>query len=140
MLCTQRSLGISAGFHDERRRGRRFNLEVTCRVCPVSTENVEIAGTVINISRSGILVAVDSAEISTLARPDAIVRIVVDLPRHPLYSPRCLECITTVVRVVTSKAQTQLALETGQIQVTDQNTRAISTRDWFSAPIEGLIQ
>ena len=116
MLCAEGSLGTSVDFHGERRRGRRFNLALSCRVCPVSTENVEIAGTVINISRSGILVGIDSAEISTLVEPDAIVRVVIDLPRHPLYSPRCLECITRVVRIVTAKAQTQVAFEIEQIQ------------------------
>jgi hypothetical protein len=112
---------------------------MSCRVCPVSTEKVEIAGTVINISRSGILVGVDSGEIPISVKPDAVVRVELDLPRHPVYSPRCLECVTSVVRIVTAKAQTQLALRIGQIQLTDQGTLAISTRDWFSAPIEGLI-
>jgi hypothetical protein len=63
-----------------------------------------------------------------------------DLPRHRLFSPRCLECIATVVRIVAAKPQSQAAFEIGQTQVKDQNTKAISTLDWLSAPIEGLIQ
>jgi len=124
----------------ERQRGRRFSLRLSCRVCPVSTERVEFAGTVINISRSGILVRLDSGQISRVLRPDDAVRVVVDLPRHPLFSPRCLECAATVVRIVDGKAQTQVAFEIGQMRVKDQSTRAILTRDWLSAPIEGLIQ
>ena len=137
------------GFHEilerkeaslEHRRGRRFGLRLSCRVCPVSTERVEFTGTVINISRSGILVGLDAAQISKVLRPDDVVRVVVDLPRHPLFSPRCLECTATVVRIVAAEAQTQVAFEFGRMQVKDQNTKAISTRDWLSAPIEGLIQ
>jgi hypothetical protein len=51
-----------------------------------------------------------------------------------------LECIATVVRIVGAKAQTQVAFEIGQMQVKVQNTEAISTPDWLSAPIKGLIQ
>ena len=122
------------------RRGRRFSVRLSCRVCPASTGRVEFAGTVINISRSGILVRLDSAQISGVLRFDDVVRVVVDLPRHPLFSPRCLECSATVVRIVAAKAQTQVAFEIGQMQVKDQNAKAISTRDWLSVPIEGLIQ
>jgi len=103
-------------------------------------EKVEFAGTVVNISRSGILVGLDSAEISRVLGPDDAARVVVDLPRHPLFSPRCLECTATVVRIVAAKAQTQVAFEIGQMQVKDQNTKAISTRHWLSAPFEGPIQ
>ena len=124
----------------ERRRGRRFSLGLSCGVYPVSTERVEFAGTIINISRSEIRVGLDSAQISRVLRPDGVVRVVVDLPRHPLFSPRCLECTATAVRIVAAKAQTQVAFEIGQMQVKDQNTKAISTRDWLSAPIEGMIQ
>ena len=82
----------------------------------------------------------DAAQFSRVLKPDEVVRVVVDLPRHPLFSPRCLECTATVVRIVAAEAQTQVALEFGQMQVKDQNTKTISTRDWLSAPIEGLIQ
>ena len=125
---------------EERRREFRFSLRLSCRVCLAPTERVEFAGTVINISRSGVLVGLDSAQISGVLRPDGTVRLVIDLPRHPSFSPRCLECIATVVRIVAAKAQTQVAFEIEQMQVKDQNTEAISTPDWLSAPIEGLLQ
>jgi hypothetical protein len=84
--------------------------------------------------------ALDSTEIARVLRPDEAVRVVVDLPRHPLYSPRCLECIATVVRIVVARTQTQVAVEIEQIQITDENTKGTSRRDQLSAPIEGLIQ
>jgi hypothetical protein len=124
----------------ERRRGRRFSLRLSCSVCPVSAERVEFAGTVINISGSGILAGLDAAQIARVLGPDEVVRVVVDLPRHPLFSPRCLECTATVVRIVTEAAQIQVAVEIGRMRVKDQRTKAISTRDWLSAPVEGLIQ
>ena len=61
----------------EPRRGRRFSLRLNCRVCPVSTERVEFAGSVINISRSGILVGLDAAQISRVLSPDDVVRVVI---------------------------------------------------------------
>ena len=86
-------------------------------------EKVEFAGTVVNISRSGILMGLDFGGISRVLRLDAVVRVVVDLPRHPLFSPRCLECTATVVRIVVAKTQTEVAVEIGQVQVTDQSTK-----------------
>ena len=124
----------------ERRRGRRFSLPLVCRVCPDSTQEVEFTGTVINISRSGVLVGLDSAHASGVLTPAGAVRVAIDLPRHPLYSARCMECAATVVRVVASKDQTQVAFEIGQMRIKDQNTKAISALDWLSAPVEGLIQ
>jgi c-di-GMP-binding flagellar brake protein YcgR len=91
----------------ERRRGHRFSLRLNCRVCPASTERVEFAGSVINISRPGILVGLDPAQIFRVLRPDDVVRVVVELRQR---------------------------------RVKNQNTKAISTRDWLGAPIEGLIQ
>ena len=124
----------------ERRRGRRFTLRLNCQVCPASTSRLEFAGTVIDISRSGILVGLDAVQISGVLRPDDVVRVVVDLPRHPLFSQRCLECTATVVRIVAAEPLTQVAFEFGRVLVKDQNANTISTRDWLSAPIEGLIQ
>jgi hypothetical protein len=51
-----------------------------------------------------------------------------------------LECTARVVRIVVAKTQTQLAVEIGQMRVTDQNTGGISPQDWLSAPFEDLIQ
>jgi hypothetical protein len=140
MLGTQKCAQASSTGSVERRRGRRFSLRLGCRVCPASTEKVEFAGTVVNISRSGILMGFDSAEVSRVLRPDDVVRVVMDLPRHPLFSPRSLECTARVVRIVVAKTQTQLAVEIGQMRVTDQNTGGISPQDWLSAPFEDLIQ
>ena len=100
----------------------------------------EFAGSVINISRSGILMALDSAETLGVLKPDAEVRVVVDLPRHPLFSPRCLECTATVVRMAVARTQTQVAVEIGQIRVTDQNLKETPISDWCGAHIGGLIQ
>lgn len=94
----------------------------------------------INISRSGILMETDSAELSGRLRPDEPVGVSIHLPRHPLFSPRCLECTATVVRVVVLKAQTQVAVEIHRIQVKDEKAGESPADDWGSEPIEGLIQ
>jgi hypothetical protein len=102
----------------ERRRGRRFSLWLSCRVIPASTESVEYAGTVIDISRSGVLVGLDSVGISRLPGLDDVVCVKVALPQHSLSSPKWLECTATVVRILDAKAQTQVACEIGRMQVT----------------------
>jgi PilZ domain len=140
VLGTQNSAQASSTDPVERRRGRRFNLRLGCRVCTVSTERVEFPGTVVNISRSGILVAFDLAQVAGVLGPDHEVRVVIDLPRHPLFSPRCLECTARVVRMVVAKAQTQVAFEIGQMQVTNQNPRGAAPREWLGGSFEGPIQ
>ena len=124
----------------ERRRRPRFSTRLSCRVSPASKERAAFSGTVIDISRSGVLVVLNSAQISRVLRPDGVVRVVIDLPRHPSFSPRFLECAATVVRIVAAGAQTEVAFEIGRMQVKAQNAQATSTRDWLSAPIDGLIQ
>lgn len=140
MPGTQRSVCQSLDFPNERRRGRRFNLRLNCRVRPVSMENTEFAGTVINMSRSGILVGFDLVEVSLLLKSHDSVRIVIDPPRHPLFSPRCLECSATLIRTCSSKAQVHIAFEIGQIQVRGPTKNTISMPDWLSGPFRGLIQ
>jgi hypothetical protein len=141
MLEIQQSAALvpSAGAM-ERRRGRRFPLRLSCRLCPVSMQGAGSGGTVIDISRSGILLTPDSAETSAVLSPGDPVRVSVDLPQHPLFSPRCLECLATVVRVVVRETQTQVAVEIGRIRVRDRNPKENSTDCWFSAPTEGIIQ
>jgi len=128
------------GISTERRSGRRYSLQLSCRVCPLSQASAELAGFVINISRSGMLVGLDSRRVPWILRPKAVVRVVLDLPRNPLYSPRCWECTARVVRIVPAGAQTQVAFTVGRMQAKEKNTNAISTSDWLRSPIEGLIQ
>jgi len=140
VLGAQPHTEISSASSVERRRGRRFALRLSCRLSPVSMKKADFAGTVINISRSGILMALDSAEIPTVVRPDDVVRVVIDLPRHPSFSPRCLECIATVVRLVVVQTQTQVAVQIGRTRVTDRDPTSEPGRDWLRAPVEGVIQ
>jgi len=124
----------------ERRRGNRFCLRLRCRLRPVSTRELALAGTVIDISRSGILVELDSAQFHGRLSPHDGVRVIVELPRNPAFSPRCLECAATVVRIVAAGARTRVAVEIRTIRVTDQHQGGASASDWRSAPIEGLVQ
>jgi hypothetical protein len=106
----------------------------------LAKDRAEFAGTIINISRCGILVGLDSAQISRVLRPDAVVRVEVDLPRNPSFPARCMECAATVVRVVAAEAETQVAFEVGRMRVKDQAPKAILTSDWLSATIRGPVQ
>ena len=140
MLGTQRSEQVlSLGFI-ERRHAPRFRLRLSCRLCLISLEKEEFAGTLINISRSGILVTLASAGLSRLPRPDEQVRLTVDLPRHPLFSPRCLECAARVVRVVAAQDKTHVAVEIGRMWVTSQSASTTSSGSWSGSPPSDLIQ
>ena len=140
MLGIQKVAHASSTALLERRSGYRFPLPLSCRLYPVSSEKSEFAGTVINISRSGILIALDSPVASGALGAGEAVRVVVDLPRNPLFAPRCLDCLATVVRVGVPMTQTQVAVAIKRIRVSDQDVKGNSTRDWLSAPIQGPIQ
>ncbi len=140
MPGTQKSEQLHSTGSIEWRSTRHFSLRLSCRVCPVSTEQAELAGTVVNISRTEILVALDSEQIPYVLRPDDVVRVEVDLPRHPLFPQKCLECIVRVVRIVVAKAQIKVASQIWQMRVKDRTAKDVLPRDWFSTPSEGLIQ
>ena len=103
----------------ERRHGRRFGMWLSCRLCPVSREKVEFVGTVIDISRSGVLVSLDSAEVSRALGLDDVVRVLIELPQPASSALRCLECTAKVVRIIAAKPQTQVACAIWRMQVTD---------------------
>ncbi len=138
MLGTQQTAHISSISSIQRPRERRSSLRLGCCVRPVSADNVALPGTVMHISRSGVLVALDAAPLSWTPRPYDMVRVVVDLPRHPLFSPRCLECFARVVRIDDAEAQTQVAFEITRMHVTDQRTK-VDLATW-RAPAEGSVQ
>jgi|WetSurMetagenome_2_1015567.scaffolds.fasta_scaffold243706_1 hypothetical protein len=124
----------------ERRRRPRFSTRLSCRVSPASKERTAFSGTVIDISRSGVLVRLDSEQVSRVLKPDGVVRVVIDLPRNPEFSPRCLECIATVVRIVAAEAHTEVAFEIERMRAKEQDAKATSKSDWLGSAIEGPIQ
>ncbi|HSW51349.1 MAG TPA: hypothetical protein VLH09_14285, partial [Bryobacteraceae bacterium] len=93
-----------------------------------------------NISRSGILMEFDSAGIPAHLKAGDPVRAAIDLPRHPLFSARCLECAATVVRLDAAPLRTQVAVSIGRICVREKGHRAASRRGWSRAPIVGPVQ
>jgi len=103
----------------ERRHGRRFSMWLSCRLRLVSMENVEFVGTVIDISRSGVLVTFDSVEVSRVLGLDDVVLVLIELPQHALSTLQCLECSAKVVRIIAAKPQTQVACEIWRMQVTN---------------------
>ena len=79
---------------DERRRGRRFGLHLSCRIhC---SSRAEVGGLTEDISRSGLRVAFTGQD--SVPAVGEQVRIVIDLPSSPEISPRCLECAAEAVR------------------------------------------
>ena len=140
MTATRNGAHAASTASMEQPHPRGPGLGLSCRLFPTSMGSVELAGTVVDISRSGILIALGSEQVSGAPEPDAVVRVVVDLPQHPWFSPRCLECIGSVSEVLPLEAQVEVAVQIRQMRVTDQGTEGISSHDWLSAPSEEPIQ
>ncbi len=124
--------GASAGSPGAigQRCGRPFALRLSCRLYPVWMRTAQVPGTVVNISLSALFIEIDSAKFPEVLRREAPVRVVVDLPRHPSFSPRCLECTGAVVRLVAAEAQIHVAVQIERIQVTEQRADEPSGGDW----------
>lgn len=82
----------------ERRRGRRFQLSLSCQVSFLPAADEEIAGLTRDISRLGLCVRLKS---SNRAAPGVgmLARVRVALPRGSQFPPKCLVCSAQVVRV-----------------------------------------
>ncbi len=124
----------------EQRHGQRFNLRLTCRVCRASPGEEALAGKVVNISRSGILLEFDSASVPAHMEVSDPVCVVIDLPRHTTFSPRCLECAATVVRLAAAPLRTQIAVSVGKMRVREKEATPASRRDWPRHPMAGFVQ
>jgi hypothetical protein len=98
-LGTQSSVGAAAGVTDRRRR-RRFEMRLACRVLSPERRFEALTGTTHDVGRSGALV-VFRGQRSSAGRMQVgeLARLILEMPRHPDFSPRCLECKARVVRI-----------------------------------------
>lgn len=94
---------VTAGV--DRRRARRFSLQLTCQVS--STGLDQKCGITRDMSRSGLSVVFSDDAPLPCARER--VRIAVDLPHHPQVSPRFLVCMAETVRVADSETDSRMA-------------------------------
>ncbi|HSW49852.1 MAG TPA: PilZ domain-containing protein [Bryobacteraceae bacterium] len=81
------------------RRGVRYDVRLQCQVFSPTRVFEELTGVTQNMSRSGLLLALEQTE-STARLPEVgqAARIVLELPRSAP-ERRCVECLGRVVRV-----------------------------------------
>lgn len=121
----------------ERRRGRRFQLRLSCRVAPAFREGTELPGSTNDISRSGVCVLLkDVTDPASVPRMGESVRVLIDLPHTAIIAPRCLECLGTAVRrEAREKNEFLLAVEIRRIRVCDRNGQTHHPGDSFLASV-----
>ena len=122
----------------ERRRGQRFPLRLTCRVTFPWKKSRELLGTTADISRSGLKVVFEKAEASEelpgIGEPACIV---IDLPHSSHISPRCLECLSVMVRTEVLKPEgLAAAFEIRRVRVCD---RSGQTSQPVDSPLASLL-
>ena len=84
----------------ELRRGKRYPVQLECRVSPCLTPAASLPGQTVNMSNCGVLVSVDAAEhLPAKAEVGELARLVLELPRAPYFRGCWLDCICRVVRV-----------------------------------------
>ena len=83
----------------ELRRGLRYEVQLPCQVFSPAKSFATFSGVTQNMSRSGLLLALEQAEpASHLPEVGQAVRIVLELPRT-VPERRCVECLGRVVRI-----------------------------------------
>lgn len=118
MQGTQLAVDMTSATLD-RRAGRRFKLRLTCRISSPWEDAGELTGVTEDMSRSGILLTLDGS-VEVLPAIGDTLKIIVDLPQSPNISPRCMVCMTKVVRVIDPQdAPASLAVQIHRVQVQD---------------------
>jgi hypothetical protein len=98
-LGTQSLVGVAAGLAD-RRRWRRFEMRLACRILSPEMRFEALIGITHDVGRSGALVMLRGQPASAgWMRVGDRARLMLELPRHTNFSPRCLECKAKVVRI-----------------------------------------
>jgi len=94
-------------------------LRLPCRVWSPHKTFSDLLGVTKNISRTGVLVLIQSSGIPEIApKVGEEARLFLDLPHSANFEPRCLDCATRVVRVSALDADArEIAFEIEKIRV-----------------------
>jgi hypothetical protein len=84
----------------DRRRRRRFEMRLGCRVSSPEMRFDALIGITHDVGRSGALVMFRGQPASAgRVEVGERARLMLELPRHTNFAPRCLECKATAVRI-----------------------------------------
>jgi hypothetical protein len=124
-LGTQNVVTAQAGPSD-RRRKCRFKMQLECRVSSPEMRFDELIGITGDVSRSGAFVVFRGRQTSAgLMQAGERARIMIELPHDSSSSPRCLDCMSKVLRVTDAGADGFCAtFEIQRMRVCDRNGQA----------------
>jgi len=107
------------------RRGRRFSLSLSCSCMSPSAEFAPLAGKTCNMSRTGVLARFNRPGASeVLPKVGETALLEIDLPTSPNFSPRFLQCMAIVVRVLDEGNENlSVAFELRRIRVEDRHKK-----------------
>ena len=110
------------------RQARRFPLVLPCQVTSPYARSIWMAGTTVNMSRTGALVRFsDPGAAEALPKVGEVALLEVDLPICPSFSPRFLKCMTVVVSVhEVATDHLEVALELRRVRVEERQKKESS--------------
>ncbi len=119
-------LPIPEVVHKDPRRGRRFSLSLSCSCKSPSSEFAQLAGRTCDMSRTGVLARFPKPGASeALPKVGETALLEIDLPTSPNFSPRFLQCMAIVVRVLDVETDhLTVAFELRRIRVEDRHKKA----------------
>ena len=105
------------------RRGRRFSLSLSCSYMSPSLGFAQLAGKTCDMSRTGVLARFPKPGASeVLPKVGETALLEIDLPSSPNFSPRFLQCMAIVVRVLNEGNENlSVAFELRRIRVEDRH-------------------
>ena len=112
----------------ERRRGVRFEIQLTCRLKRGGAcETVD--ATTLNLGRLVALVATGTSnymDLDSIPQPGDPVNLEVLLPAHLQFGQRCLACDAVTVRASTEGGQCLIALQFQRVEIRRVVTQAVA--------------
>lgn len=103
----------------ERRRGVRFEIQLSCRLRRSGTYEM-LDATTLNLGRLGALVVTGGSsyiDSRTLPETGDTVQLEVVLPAHRLFGQRCLACQAVTVRATTEEGRCFVALQFERVEI-----------------------
>jgi PilZ domain len=112
----------------ERRRGVRFEIQLSCRFKRRGAREM-LDATTLNLGRLGALVAAggpDYVDAKTIPEPGDPVQLELVLPAHSLFGQRCLACEAIAVRSTTEDGRRLVALQFHRIEIRRVLARSVA--------------
>lgn len=104
--------------------GRRFALSMPCCCMSPAPAFARLAGRTCDMSRSGVLARFTKPGASeVLPQVGETARLEIDLPTSPNFSPRFLDCMAVVVRVLDETDHLAVAFELRRVRVEERPTK-----------------